>query len=126
MLIMQRLRKEYKEAPSILASWYPERSDILRWVKKLESGQLKQGRASLCSERDGEKAEWCCLGVYGDLVVDSWWIKEGYCWFLEGNHGFLSTEVMPEDVQSLFAAMNDSGLWSFHEIAAVIRHFYLY
>lgn len=98
------------------------------WVKALRSGKYKQGHMRL---RDGDN--FCCLGVLCDIYAKQHDVK----WAGDRHFGFqflngqclLPMEVVdwagfedtsPSANGKALTALNDSGQWTFDEIADLI------
>lgn len=84
------------------------------WLAALRSGEYEQGRRALCKSNT-----YCCLGVYYDACVDSYWLGgvHGVWETTDGSVGVLSERYgLSMGMQSILANMNDSGK-SFAEIA---------
>lgn len=110
------------------------------WIETLESDRFKQGRNRLAvrSALDSEDFEFCCLGVACELYVeanpDEIYVEEtSYGKGYDGYDVSLPVKVrewlgladyhgrsLREDVVAL-TYLNDSGYYSFKEIAAVLK-----
>lgn len=69
-----------------------------KWIEALRSGRFLQGAGYLRMRADGERTEYCCLGVLAEITK----YKHEY------SDCFLPDELMPKDlIQERLAAMND-------------------
>jgi hypothetical protein len=68
------------------------------WVKRLHSGEYKQGKGYLCQIINGVK-EYCCLGILAEMAVEK--------------------NISPKPDKSLYATLTFNGCRSLlpHEIA---------
>ena len=117
-----------------------------RWIDALRSGQYQQGVGCLRNAQN----QFCCLGVLCDLYVeDNAELDSGACWE-QGSGGDVfeyclhdTSGVLPEEVKewaeldeknpcvrppdplghpiASLAALNDTGLVTFDDIATVIE-----
>lgn len=96
------------------------------WLKRLESGNYKQGKKALYKKEDGKRAEYCCLGVLckvfedNGLKVDKNWRRD-----MTLPYEIMKKMEMTEcgDLKSgedTLAVLNDTGK-KFKEIAKIIR-----
>lgn len=98
----------------------PEKEE---WVAALRSGAYKQGDGGLrCAD------SYCCLGVLADVLVKKGkgvWLEtdefDGYV--LEGKtyEAYLDEDYFNYDKQSYLARLNDSGDFTFLDIAKIIE-----
>lgn len=109
------------------------------WINELESGRYKQGKQSLRNEKD----QFCCLGVYCDILakkgLGKWEHDEQIGWKYtfkdESEEGVLPSTVADLGFKSDQGIMYNSGTYgnrfltqandegrSFKEIAKVIRN----
>lgn len=97
-----------------------------QWVAALRSGKYKQGRHKLQTIVHGEPRyapRYCCLGV-GAMITDQLHVNDLYLNFpgrlgLKTNCGQFETEV--DDRYTTLSAMNDSGKYTFEQIADIIE-----
>ncbi len=106
---------------------------FLFWLKRLESGKVKQTQSSLVGRLYGDNKTlgYCCLGVLGQCTKfdgGDGFDSSGWEDFVEGD--FTDTELpttvrkfmgITLEEQSSLIVMNDSQGASFKEIAAYIR-----
>ncbi len=106
---------------------------VLEWVEALESGTYKRGtgylRKLIKFKNGNEKVQHCCLGVLADLKGEKWEEDEArytdneatvFTATKNGNLTSLKDTILPRDLQSTLADMNDDG-GSFKQIAKWIR-----
>ena len=96
------------------------------YLSALRSDNYTQGNGAL----RGKNNTYCCLGVYCDLITDGWW-KEGiYSYVFEhkrldiSDDAMVPIEICPswlENWQIALYRMNDSGKYSFKDIADYIE-----
>lgn len=99
--------------------------ELTRWADYLRTSGLQQGSGRL---RTGD--EYCCLGVYCEMVDPDGWEAESYKQFAMSHRG-METELPLEYEQALgivhigeaFAAMNDDLSYTFEKIADEIMYF---
>lgn len=109
-----------------------------KWLEALRSGKYRQGYYDLC-DRDNGRLKYCCLGVLskiqGRLIeAECGWVDhfENLAVLSEDNPAFGALSEggdFPEGVSVQFgngvfqclAGLNDSGLFSFKDIAKVIE-----
>ena len=107
------------------------------WVEALRSGQYRQG-ANYLRKNNGQEDEFCCLGVLCEIAVEHGAISEPlrkasriYSYAL-GEMQVLPQSVvewagLPDDNPTIgrsgvrLTGLNDSGLYTFAEIAALIE-----
>lgn len=117
-----------------------------RWIRALESGEYKQGRARLrttvykdafADDPEVDYYEYCCLGVLGMILQEDGigqFSRLGGDTFVmnsESTGGRTGHEYLPEGVQGVtglnmesqcqFGVWNDNDGLSFTEIAAILR-----
>jgi hypothetical protein len=100
------------------------------WLRRLRSGEWKQGRNNLCSIRPDGTRTYCCLGVLAEIMVEADLMhrydhEEDVVYEMDGMHNddpqvYLPTDLIHYQVQSNLAAMNDQGA-SFYRIADEIE-----
>ena len=98
------------------------------WVKRLRSGEYKQGRVYLGARYSGGNTTYCCLGVLGVQTRECKWVSAfnnkqilhtptGSSATLEDGHRGLRS-----DVQRSLAYINDEGV-TFKQIANIIEKY---
>lgn len=95
-----------------------------RWIAALRSGEFQQGSLYLLAEDRGNKT-YCCLGVAAHLFGDEYGIQRketcGITWFdtvFSCLPDKLSNALgLNGEVQATLSRMNDSGKFSFNQIA---------
>jgi hypothetical protein len=99
-----------------------------KWVSALRSDRYQQDTGYLRTD-DG----YCCLGVLCDLVDPQGWERHpGLCWDHTGGQGVLPGGVIevagiqpatPDPIIGgvKLSALNDSGEWSFDQLADLIE-----
>lgn len=99
------------------------RANIKKWVEALESGEYKQGSNALCSIQD-EIPHYCCLGVANEVCNLNANPASLYLWIEDSAIGLISPAgdlVQAYHTHHSLACMNDSGQFSFKEIATYIK-----
>lgn len=99
-----------------------------KWLAALRSGEYEQGDGQLCYN-----GKFCCLGVLNDVLDLGY--PEGYGYLTDapratrdrfkGKYGIdlgVGALILPEDIQSELAHMNDHGR-TFAEIADYIEEY---
>ena len=78
------------------------------WLKALRSGEYKQGKSALRSEKD----EYCCLGVLSNLQLDTAgckWVPNGDVYELTGAPGYFRIGTVLEEIRSTVGLRDHRG-----------------
>lgn len=105
-----------------------------QWISELRSGKFIQAKMRLAiTTQDDELVGMCCLGVLChvaklDYTIESDMVKAQRIFARRyyDKDGEDSTTTVPNtplssDFQNFLARLNDSGLWSFEQIATLIE-----
>lgn len=131
--------------PTMLAPLTAQQGSVLDdWADALESGDYPQGRSVMANNSGEGQWEYCCLGVFCDVLDKRGLIPEGWVWngvvLVEQDTGNVWSAVPPSTVMrvafgnnemdpgpsrstfaDVFARANDALGKSFIEIAHAIR-----